>query len=61
MHEFTVLADRLPSTMESAHKLAAEHWAFADECTCGDDDGPVSVRDLALRLVKTPVWGFWWD
>jgi hypothetical protein len=61
MHEFTVLAGRLPRTVESAQKLAAEHWAFADECTCGNDDGPVSVSDLASRVVTTPIWGFWWD
>lgn len=51
------LVERPPRTLEAATRLAAEHWAFADEY--GEFAG--SISELAARLVANPVWHFWWD
>jgi Domain of unknown function (DUF4253) len=53
-----VLVERPPSTLEAATGVAAEHFAFADQC---GDGSAYTVRDLAELLVGEPVWHFWWD
>jgi uncharacterized protein DUF4253 len=53
-----VLVERPPRTLEDAWPIAAEHWAFADEC------GGAGLRDIAAiaaSLVNAPIWTFWWD
>jgi hypothetical protein len=52
-----VLVERPPRTLASAARVAAEHFAFANEYT-GE---ACTVRDLAKHLVGNPVWHFWWD
>jgi hypothetical protein len=50
---------RRPPDAEAAALVAAEHYAFADEC---DGCGSVStVGNIAARLPASPVWQFWWD
>jgi hypothetical protein len=53
-----VLVERPPSTLDAATRVAAEHFAFADQ---SGDGSAHTVRDLAERLVGEPVWQFWWD
>jgi hypothetical protein len=53
-----VLVGRPPGTLEAATRVAAEHFAFADQCA---DGSASTVRDLAELLVGEPVWQFWWD
>jgi Domain of unknown function (DUF4253) len=53
-----VLVERPPRTLEAALRVAAEHFAFADQCSEGYAG---TVRDLAELLVGEPVWHFWWD
>ena len=53
-----VLVERPPGTLEAAAGVAAEHFAFADQCA---DGSAYTVRDLAELLVGEPVWQFWWD
>lgn len=52
-----VLAKRPPHTPELARRLAAEHFAFADEVTGTDD----TVTSIAARVISSPIWEFWWD
>ncbi len=52
-----VLVQRPPRTPDLALKVAAEHYAFAD-------DGPGtdgSITSIAARLTGAPIWEFWWD
>jgi hypothetical protein len=53
-----LLVERPPQTMESAIRVAAEHFAF---CTDNVDQGAGSIRELAQELVGAPIWSFWWD
>jgi hypothetical protein len=52
-----VLVERPPSTPEHARRVAAEHFAFADEC----GGNVLTVTRLADALVGAPIWTFWWD
>jgi hypothetical protein len=55
----SLLAQRPPATPDAATQIAAEHFAFADECDgCGSAG---TVTSIAKRLPGTPVWQFWWD
>jgi hypothetical protein len=56
--EFRLLAERPPRTLEAAQRIAAEHFAFCDEC---GGQGLNEVPDIARYLLKTPIWTFWWD
>jgi hypothetical protein len=56
--EFSVLAQRPPRTLESAQRLAAEHWAFCDEF---GGTGLHDVHGITASLMSSPVWTFWWD
>jgi hypothetical protein len=56
--EICLLAKRPPRTTEAVRLVAAEHFAFADEC------GGTGLRDIPAitdRLTKSPFWIFWWD
>ena len=52
-----LLVERPPRTLEAAERIAAEHFALADECT----DVSRTVPGIAASLVKAPIWTFWWD
>jgi hypothetical protein len=56
--DIQVLAERPPRDQDAAQRLAAEHYAFCDEC---GEDGLRAVSDIAARLRESPVWSFWWD
>lgn len=57
--EIRLLVHRPPRSLDTAQRVAAEHWAFADEC---DDIGRSHVADIAATLLSQPaVWQFWWD
>ena len=53
-----VLVERPPRSLDAAQQIAAEHWAFADECA---GLGLRDVPSIAEHLVNAPVWTFWWD
>lgn len=52
-----LLVSRPPQTLEAAQRIAAEHFAFADDALMG-------LRGtgwIAPALVNNPFWDFWWD
>jgi hypothetical protein len=53
-----VLVERPPRTLELARRVAAEHCAFADEV---DGKASYTVESVAVSLVGSPIWTFWWD
>ena len=55
--EIRLLVSRPPQTLEAAHRIAAEHFAFADEA----HKGLRGVGEIALAVVNNPFWDFWWD
>lgn len=57
--EIRLLVHRPPRSLDAARRVAAEHWAFADECA---DIGRSHVADIAATLLRQPaIWQFWWD
>jgi hypothetical protein len=57
--EIRLLVQRPPRRRAAIERVAAEHWAFADEC---DGIGRGSVADITAVLLDQPaVWQFWWD
>lgn len=56
--EISVLAQRPPRTLESAQRLAAEQWAFCDECA---GEGLRDIPRITASLMSSPAWTFWWD
>jgi hypothetical protein len=55
--DLSVLASRPPRTTEHAQRLAAEQWAFSNECGNGLTDIPA----ITSQLLNSPIWNFWWD
>ena len=55
--EIRLLVSRPPQTLEAAFRIAAEHFAFADEA----HKGPRYVGEIANVIVNNPFWDFWWD
>lgn len=56
--EIRLLATRPPRTSRAAELLAAEHFAFADECA---GTGLHDVKGITEHLLESPFWTFWWD
>jgi len=57
--QIRLLVRRPPTSPDAATRIAAEHFAFADECDgCGSAS---TVANIAARLPGAPVWQFWWD
>jgi hypothetical protein len=56
--EISVLAQRPPRTLDSARHLAAEQWAFCNEC---GGTGLHDIRGITESLMNSPIWTFWWD
>jgi Domain of unknown function (DUF4253) len=62
-----LLVQRPPRTADAALRLAAEQYVFCDECQHGRSEmgtvlpGLDTVPGLALWLLTTPAWTFWWD
>jgi hypothetical protein len=59
--EIRLLVERPPRTGEAAQRLAAEQFAFCNECTLAGQVGLSDVSSITASLVNTPIWGFWWD
>jgi hypothetical protein len=59
--EIRLLVERPPRSYEAAQRLAAEQFAFCDECSLGSDVGLNEVGTISAGLVNAPLWGFWWD
>jgi uncharacterized protein DUF4253 len=56
--EIQLLAGRPPRTLEAARLLAAEQFAFCDECA---GQGLHDVTSITDHLLSSPIWTFWWD
>jgi hypothetical protein len=56
--EIRLFVQRPPTSREAAQGVAAEHYAFADEC---DGLGRSSIKTISSRLVDAAIWQFWWD
>lgn len=62
-----LLVERPPRTADAALRLAAEQYVFCDECQHGKSEmgtdlpGLGTVPGLALWVLTTPAWTFWWD
>lgn len=52
-----VLVERPPRSLDAARRVAAEHWAFADECA---GLGLRDIQAIAAHIVNAPIWIFWW-
>lgn len=56
--EIRLLVERAPRTAEAAQAIAAEHFAFCDEC---GGQGLRHIPKITASLVDAPIWTFWWD
>jgi hypothetical protein len=56
--EIQLLVRRPPRTHETAQRLAAEQFAFCDECA---GHGLHDISSITAHLLTSPVWTFWWD
>ena len=56
--EIRLLVERPPRRLDAAQRIAAEHFAFCDEC---GGKGLRDISSIAVSLVNAPIWTFWWD
>jgi hypothetical protein len=56
--EIRLLVERPPRTAQAAQAIAAEHFAFCDECA---GQGLHDIPKITASLVDAPTWTFWWD
>lgn len=56
--EIRLLVERPPRDVQSAERVAAEHYAFCDEC---GGKGLTTISEISINLVNAPIWTFWWD
>ncbi len=56
--EIRLLVTRPPRSLRAAQLLAAEQFAFADECA---GTGLHDVQGIAEHVLESPFWTFWWD
>jgi hypothetical protein len=56
--QIRLLVERPPRTAEAAQAIAAEHFAFCDECA---GQGLRDIPRITASLVNAPTWTFWWD
>lgn len=59
--EIRLLVERPPRSHSAAQLLAAEQFAFCDECSFGGRVGLGDVGSISDGLLNAPTWGFWWD
>ena len=55
--QIRLLVERPPRSTEAAQRVAAEHFAFCDECA---GQGLHDIPGIAASLVDAPVWTCWW-
>ena len=53
-----LLASRPPRSTRHAQQLAAEQFAFCDECA---GKGLRDISEITDHLLTSPIWTFWWD
>jgi hypothetical protein len=56
--QIRLLVERPPRTAEAAQAIAAEHFAFCDECA---GQGLRDIPGITASLVDAPTWTFGWD
>jgi hypothetical protein len=56
--EIRLLVERPPRDAEAARRIAAEHYAFCDEC---GGRGLTGISEIGPSLINAPIWAFWWD
>jgi len=56
--QISLLAGRPPRSTGHAQRIAAEHFAFCDECA---GQGLSDIPHITASLMQTPIWTFWWD
>lgn len=56
--QIRLLVERPPRTTEAAQAVAAEHFAFCDECA---GEGLRDIPKITASIVEAPTWTFWWD
>jgi uncharacterized protein DUF4253 len=56
--QIQLLVERPPHATEAAQAIAAEHFAFCDECA---GQGLRDIPKITASLVNAPTWTFWWD
>jgi Domain of unknown function (DUF4253) len=56
--EIRLLASRPPRTTRHAQHLAAEQFAFCDECA---GQGLRDIPQITDHLLSSAIWTFWWD
>jgi hypothetical protein len=56
--QISLLIDRPPRSTGHARRIAAEHFAFCDECA---GQGLSDIPRITASLTETPIWTFWWD
>lgn len=61
--EFKLLAERPPRGRSAGQHLAAEVFALSpNEFFCAwDEEALTDLNDIADSLIRSPIWGFWWD
>jgi hypothetical protein len=57
----SLLVERPPRDEQAAQRIAAELWAFCDECHLRNRFALTTVSEIAGSLPNTPIWRFWWD
>lgn len=56
--EIRLLVTRPPRSTDAAQLLAAEQYAFCDECA---GQGLHDIPAITDHLMKSAIWTFWWD
>jgi Domain of unknown function (DUF4253) len=56
--EIKLLVERPPHSLDTAQRLAAEHYAFCDE---SGGQGLHDIPRISASILNAPTWVFWWD
>ncbi len=56
--EIRLFVERPPRGTTEATSIAAEHYAFCDEC---GGHGLTTISEISASLINAPIWTFWWD
>ena len=56
--EIRLLVERPPRGLDAARQIAAEHYAFCDECA---GQGLRDIPAISASIINAPIWTFWWD
>ena len=56
--EIRLLVERPPRGLDAARRIAAEHFAFCDECA---GQGLRDISTISASIINAPIWIFWWD